>query len=325
MTDERPALSVVLMVDRQRARGAMALASILEQDVIRQIEVLLFELATGDTTPLPGADHPSVRVIPYPRGRSFGRARADSVRLARAPIVAFVEEHCVVFRGWARALIAAFQGPYAGVGGEVHTGNPGQGISDAVALVNYLPLAPPARRGESMLLPGSNSAYRRDVLLGYEDRLHLFLDTEWLLHWQLRRDGHRLLVDPAVKFAHLNETRFRSLAVAAFLANRLSAPRRVRLFHWSEARIALYFWLTPLIPWVRLGRMLWSLTAHRPRHFRDAVRYAPIILATQVVGVAGQAVGLLAGVGDADARFFDYELNEDRALAGSARYRDGQQ
>ena len=312
MTDERPALSVVVLVDRQRARGAKALASVLEQDLIQQIEILLLDLASRDAPSLPGADHPSVRVIPHPRGGSFGCARAEGVRLARAPIVAFVEEHCVVFPGWARALVSAFQGPYVGVGGEVHNGSPGQGISDAVALMTYPQWLPPARRSESMLLAGNNSAYRRDVLLAYGRRLPALLGTELLLQWQLHRDGHRVLVDPAVKFAHTNETALRENCAVTFYWNRVCAPRRARLFRWSPVRAAVYVWLAPLIPWIRLGKLFIYFAGERPRYLRDVVRYAPVILGVQAAAVAGQTVGLLAGAGDAEVRFIEYELNANR-------------
>ena len=41
-------------------------------------------------------------------------------------------------------------------------------------------------------LPGHNSSYKRDVLLGYGDRLESMMESETVLHWDLRAKGHRL-------------------------------------------------------------------------------------------------------------------------------------
>ena len=50
----------------------------------------------------------------------------------------------------------------------------------------------------------------------------------------------------------------------------------------------------------------------RPDLVAEALRGAPQILFAQLASAAGQAVGLLFGPGDGEARFSDYELNEHR-------------
>ena len=128
-------MTVILMVDRRRERGARALRSLLEQSCIGQLEVLLIDLAGRQAKPLAGSDHPAVRRVFLPHGTGYGDAKARGVALARAPIVTFFEEHCVAAAGWAEAILKAQDGPFAGVGGEAHDATAGLGMTEFVALM----------------------------------------------------------------------------------------------------------------------------------------------------------------------------------------------
>ena len=331
-----PDLSIVLVVGRRRNRAARALASLLAQLPDASLEVLLLDCAPpGAAPPLPGSDHPAVRQVPLPPATLFGAAKAAGVRLAVAPVVAFLEEHCEVAPGWAAALLAAHRGPWAGVGAEVHetidaerlrpaASGRGPGLrqppavgrptsaSRIVALMNYHPWLPPARRAEHDMLPGNNASFKRDLLLAYGDRLEGLLRAEIVLHTRLRRDGHRLLLEPDAKFAHLDDTRFASVCRSFYLFHRCYGPSRAREFGWTAARRLLYIAATPAIPLYFLVRLLLVLARRRPRLLGAALAASPWMLGTQLAGATGQAAGLLFGIGDAEARFTDYELNQAR-------------
>ena len=313
-----PELSVILAVGERRDRAVRALASILSQSVMDVVEVLLLDCAPGDPPPLPGSDHPAVRTIRLPPDVLFSTAKAQAVRMASAPAVAFVEEHCEVFPGWAEALIEAHQGPWAGVGAEVHMGNPEVPISHLVSVINYHPWLPPARRAEHDMLPGHNSSFKRDLLLAYGDELEELLRAEIVLHGRLRQDGHRLLLEPAARFAHLNESNLGSIVRGRFLWNRCYGPGRARAFGWSAVRRLVYILATPLIPLYALGKIAWTLSGTRPELLRIVLRWLPQFLAAHLATAAGQAAGLLFGTGDAEARFTLYELNEPRARHNAA-------
>ncbi len=105
-----PTLSVVLMVDSQRARGGWALASVLSQEFSGRLEVLIFDFGHAEHPPLAGSDHRDVRVIPALRGGGYGETMAAAVSAARAPVIAFIEEHVVVLEGWADAIQRAYEG-----------------------------------------------------------------------------------------------------------------------------------------------------------------------------------------------------------------------
>jgi hypothetical protein len=301
------ALTVILIAGRLRERAAGALRSVLAQDCMAEVEVLLVDLEGNDWPP-----HPSLRVIRMPADTTYSAARLRGIHEAQAPVVAFLEEHCRVHAGWAAALIRAHEGPYAAVGAEVHNGNPEVRLSRTIALMNYNPFLPPAVRREVPLLPGHNSSFKRDVLLSYGDDLEMLLRAEVCLYIRMHGDGHRMLLEPAAKFEHLNETRLGSIARGYFLWHRCYGPIRARVFRWSFARRLLYVVATPLIPFYYLGRLTLVLAKTRPRLIAQAWLAAPEILFAQLASAAGQAVGLVFGMGDAEQRFTSYELNEPR-------------
>jgi hypothetical protein len=305
-------MTVVLIAGHLRERANGSLASILAQDVVDELEILLIDLDHGRSAPLDGSGHPSVRTIAMPETTVYSAARAHGVREAKTPILAFVEEHCRVYTGWAAALIRAHAGPYAAVGGEIHNGNPQVRLSRTIALMNYNLWMPPAPRAEFDLLPGHNSSFKREVLLGYGDELETLLRAEVALCHRLHRDGHRLLLEPDAKFEHINETKLASIANGYFLWHRCYGPIRARVFGWSRARRLFYVAATPLIPFYYLARLTLVLLRRRPHLVVQAWLAAPQILFAQYASALGQAAGLLFGTGDAERHFTLYELNEPR-------------
>ena len=307
-----PALSAVVVVGPLRDRAGGCVRALLTQAALARMEVLVIDLAPK-AEPVPGSEHAAVRVMRLPPETTFAAARTYGVRVARGRIVAFLEEHVRVRPGWADAVIAAHDGPWAAVGGEVHNGNPGLGRSDVTSLLSYGLFSPSLATGETDLLPGQNSAYRRAVLLSYGDRLEHLLGSDLVLMRRLRLDGHRLWIEPRAAIEHLNETRLRSALRGYWLFHRCYAPLRAEEFGWSLGRRLAYVALTPVIPLyfiAHFGRFL--ARRHRHQLWRFIGNIGFVYLA-ELAGAVGQATGLLFGAGDAAQRFTHYELTEPRA------------
>ncbi|HKI03352.1 MAG TPA: hypothetical protein VKK31_15340 [Thermoanaerobaculia bacterium] len=310
----QPELTIILVVGERRDRAVGALASVLAQDIADRLEILLFDLAPGEPPPLPGSAHPAVRTIRRPPDTLFSGAKAMGVRQASAPVVVFLEEHARARPGWAAALIEAHRGPFAAVGAEVHIGNPAVPLSRIVSILNYYPWLVPAPRAEHAMLPGHNSSFKRDVLLSCGDELEDLLRAEIVLHLRLHRDGHRLLLEPAAKFEHINESTVASACLGRFLWNRCYGTMRARTFGWPLGRRIFYVLATPLIPVYSLVLLIRRLARTRPDLLRPALAAAPLILTVQLASAAGQALGLMFGIGDTEARFSLFEMNEHREL-----------
>lgn len=308
-----PELSVILVVGRERQRAARALGSILSQSLIDRMEILLFDLGPENLLPVEGSDHPRVKMTRTGPDELISAARVRGVRAASAPVVSFMEEHCEMQPGWAETIVVAHRGPWAAVGSDLVNGNPGAGSSDQVFRVNYgIYVRPNAQRGPIRCVAGENSAFKREVLLRYENELEQMFYADLVLQWKMAEDGYAIFYEPAVQIAHKNETTFRSLATGVFYFNWCFANVRARVFRWSIFRRALWIALSPLLPWLRLAKMsLRALRAKRVSLIRF-LRDVPFILGANYCSTAGQVTGLLNPMDRAARKISHFEMNEPR-------------
>lgn len=311
-----PALSVLVVVGDLRRRAGPCLRSLLDQRLGPErapgdgLEIVLLDRGSPGCAPVPHADAPRVRVLRQPPGATFAAMRARGVAAARAPVVAFLEEHVRARPGWAAAQLAAFRDGWDGVGAAVVVANPGRGPAELVGLLSYGLFSPPLAGGESELLPGHNASYRTALLRSLGDDLEPLLHADLELQRHLRTEGHRLCLAPAAVIEHLSEGSRRRYACGLFLFYRCYAPLRARA--WPRWRRALYVLATPLVPVYAAVCLVRLLVRRRSPHLALLLRNLPAVLAIQLCGAAGQAVGLLFGEGDALRRFTDYELHEPR-------------
>ncbi len=239
-------------------------------------------------------------------------AKAEGVRAAAAEVVAFTETHAFPNRGWAEALIGAHarEGCVA-VGPALVNANPSP-LSWANMFVDYGPFLADGR-GDAWAvadLPGHNSSYRREQLLGYGGDLERLLAFETALHDDLRRRGRRMVVEPAARIAHVNVTGMSSWLPERWHAGRIYAGARSR--HWPRGRRLLYTLGVPLIPLVRTRRAVRD--ARRAGHGAVLGRALPFIVIGLAVQSAGEALGYARGPGSM-AQLVDMELHRFDYLA----------
>lgn len=311
----KPELSVILVVGSQRERDAAALRSLIEQSIIDRMEILLYDLGPENCSPLPGSDHPRVRMTRGGPEDLLSAARVQGVRRANSPIVSFMEEHCEMQPGWAEAILLAHRGPWAGVGCDFINGNPDSGSSNKAFRMNYGIYLPPQRgRGPTKRIAGQNSAFKRDVLLNYDSQLELLLNADLVLQWKMAEDGYQLFYEPGGKIAHRNENTLRSLCVGVFYWNWCFSNVRAQIFEWSFPRRMLRIVLAPLIPWVRLAKMLVWMPRLGRWPFVEFLRDIPFILTVNHCAAAGQVAGLLNKIDTGAREFSHFEMNEPRLL-----------
>jgi hypothetical protein len=311
MPSDTPEITVVVVVGNPRRRARRAVESILEQPLGGRLELLVVDMADPlRAEPFELADD-RVRTIKATPSATFGGARASAVRAARGRIVAFLEEHCIAMPGWAEALVQAHAGPWAAVGAEVHNGNPGVGWSDAIYLTGYSLWMPPAPPGQVRLTATHNTSYKKSLLLEFGDRLAELLTAEPLLQQDLLARGHRLYLEPQAKFRHLNETSLRSSA-ALYWWNRSLGRIRVANRHPGMPKRVAHLILVPVVPVLRLGRLIAFFMRRRRRDIWTLLRQAPRIIVIDAVAATGLALGMLLGKPADDMRFTEFELRGDR-------------
>lgn len=310
-----PHVSIVLVVGDRRHRSSRALRSALAQGGIDRAELVLVDAGSPEVPPLPGSDDERVSVLRPALSMGFGALKAAGVRRARAPIVAFMEDHVELRPGWLEGILQAAGDPWSALGAEVHNANPGVGLGDVVGLINYGLWSPPLARGEMEMLAGNNSIYRRELLLQRGEQLEKLLTSDTVLQMWLAKEGHRLLAEPSISISHRNPTTLLSSVKAEFLYHWCFAAVRAEVMEWSLAKRIAYLLGSPLIPWLRLYRLYRLLRERFQLPLHQTLRTLLVGVILLHASVVAQAGGLVFGVGRMEALFTDFELNGRRPMA----------
>lgn len=301
-----PRLSVVLAAAESYAVIRETIAHLSSQTAAHEIELILVAPSRAGLAVPADEMRPflSWRVVELSRIESIGSANAAGIRAASAPIVALAEDHCFPEPDWAERLLAAHAGPWAVVGPVVKNANPRSAVSWADYFIGYGPWAWPCASREAEFLPGHNSSYKRNALLSYGPDLERMLESETILHWDLRAKGHRLYLDAGVKAAHTNYSRWSVWLKVQYLGGRVFGGSRVA--QAPAARRFFYIAVSPLIPFVRLGRV--ARTAVRAELWRQWLYCLPALGIGLTLDGIGQCIGYLCGPGDSMRRLAPYEF-----------------
>jgi hypothetical protein len=317
-TERQPALSVILPTPSDFASIATTVRHLARQSIAGRLELIVVAMGRPDFALDPRACRNFLdgRVVHAERA-SHGRASAEGVRAARAPVVVFAEDHCFPEPGWAEALLRAYAGPeVAAVGPVFRNANPGTLVSWCDFAIGYGPWIEPGTAGDQPFLAGHNSSYRRSVLLEL-DWLDDLLEAETVLHLALREQGHRLVLAREARTAHTNFGRIGVWLPVQYHCGRVFAGERAR--HWGRARRAFYAAASPLIPWVRLRRAVAHLRRVDQVH-PSLLRLVPLLALGLLADGVGQLLGYVAGQGSSSVYLTAFEYRRVDHVPESDRH-----
>ncbi len=319
-TTNTAALSVVLVAGGGLSGIARTMRHLRAQTVRDRIELIVVaESARAlHTAALGGEVFASCRVVEVGPIRQRGDAAAKGIRAATAPIVAMIEDHSYPEPEWAEAFLRAHDGPWTVVGPVVANANPEYVASWVNYVLSYGIFAPPLAAGERDLLPWHNSAYKREALAPFSDRLGALLEWEGWLQDELRATGHSMYLEPAARTQHANVSRGWSTVGLNVQRGRILGAQRAARERWPYWRRLVQAAAFPLFPLLQLR---YALPAVRRMSIPGALRprvYAGLG-ATLGVLAAAEAWGLLTGEGNAISRMEDYELHRTRHLSRRER------
>ena len=249
---------------------------------------------------------PAIRVLAFPGATDIGLVKAEAVRAAGTPLVAFVEDHASPEPSWAETVVRAFAGPWAAVGYAFTNANPSTYVSRALMMSTYGPWQHPARRGPARRLPGNNVAYRREALLALGGELDALMAIDFNVHEAVRRTGGGLFLEAHALAAHENFTRFADFLGAGRAYCHLLAAQRAR--SWGRPRRFAYALAAPVAaPMLRLGRLAAGLRGRRAL-WPTFAKSLPLIILAYVSDAAGEALGYAFGARGAEAAFVTWEV-----------------
>ena len=310
-----PALAVVLVTPGSFDDVRKIVRCLRKQTVGDQIELLIVtrSCAAFGSHPDELAGFGRVELIECRDLSRVADAKVLAVRRATAPVIAFAEDHCFPEADWGEALLAAHVEGWAGVGPSVRNANPSTALSCSAYLMHWAPWMERTSAGAAPTTAWHNSSYRRAVLLDLGDDLARLLVVEGFLQAALRRRGHHLCVEPAARVSHMNVSRGAPWVGHEFWGGRLYGGQRVRWERWSWLRRVQYAAGSPLIPMVRLWRLLRILQRGR-RLSEFFPRALPLVAVGLLLHALGEATGYLFGGGNAERHYSRYEMYRARDL-----------
>ena len=163
----RPRTAVVLATDTDETVRPV-IRRLGEQAVKHRLEVVIVApLSPGalDTHRQELDGFAAVRLVPVAPSVGLAAARAVGIRAATAPVVFIGETHTYPQPGWAAALLAAFEGPWATVVPAITNANPSGPVSWAAYVSDYGRWGEGRAQGEIPEALIYNAAYRRHVLV----------------------------------------------------------------------------------------------------------------------------------------------------------------
>jgi len=249
----------------------------------------------------------SLQIVDVPELDSVGTGFAAGVRQARAPVVMLAEDHAFPEPGLAETILGAYDDPNVVAAGPVmFNGNPKTLASETAFVLAFSAVAYARSTREARSLGGHNASYRRNFLMSFGDELAEWYKSERVLQFEIEARKRKMILLAHPRIAHFNFSRWRSTIVHAFHGGRLFGGQRCR--DWRLGRRAAYALGAPLVPFIRLRRVMADLRESPDEYARFVPRRLPILAFVLSLHALGEAVGYALGVGHAVDHYAPFEL-----------------
>lgn len=286
-----PELSVVIASVNGWGVLGPTLDAIDELPERERLEVVVVDCLGGSVRKKLGERACEVVVVESDR-RSIPRLRYQGVIRSRGALVAILEDHARVDRGWAAAIFESHCGPWGAVGGPVENGEKGL-VNWAVYFCEYATYMGPVIEGETADLPGNNIAYKRPHLLRHAGLLEEGKWESWI-NDRIRADGVPIASTNAMIVRHIKQFRFGYFLAQRFhFARSWAGMRRAGQTPLKRVIYGLGSMVLPVLLTARVTRKVMS----KGRNVGQYLRVSPLVALFLTVGAVGEMAGYLIGPG----------------------------
>jgi hypothetical protein len=257
-----------------------------------QAEVVVADWTDESTRAAVKEGWPSVKLLSFDQPMAIPQLRARGVFTATAPVVALIEDHCLVTPAWGERLAAAHSAGHGVVGGPIRNAATDRIRDWAAFFCEYSAVMEPMPTGPVQGLPGMNVSYDRQALAAIDDLLREGRWENWL-HPRLRERGFELWCEPAAVVEH-----DKGFELGEFLSQRYHYSRSYAGMRNPELgrRRTVYALGAPLLVPLLYARMAQNVFSRR-RARKEFLLATPLVLAYVVVWAFGEAIGYVAGGG----------------------------
>ncbi|MEO1583150.1 MAG: Gfo/Idh/MocA family oxidoreductase [Planctomycetota bacterium] len=325
--DNTPAISVVLVTINTVRSLDKVMHHLRQQTIAPKTEILIVgpndeafaDLSDDDRGPL-------MRVTPVIAGEITDVDMSSALALAeaKAPYIAFLEDHAFPEPNWAETIVDAFDTfGTAGIGTAIENGNPCTVLSWANMLMSYGEWVAAQHAGPTLSVSRHNVAFKADVLRReYGEGLPHMMGRDGGLLGDLVARGHGYAIDPATHVRHLNPSTWSSTLELRIGSGRLFASSRMKRERWSNAKRWLYILGAPAIPFIRYRLLREALIGPgsdaRRKRIGDKV-VAALIVGCTLDGI-GQLLGHAFGPGTVKEKLAFFEMGRARHLVKAEKH-----
>jgi glycosyltransferase involved in cell wall biosynthesis len=287
---DTPGLSVVIASVNGMPYLARCLDALAER--CPGAEVVVADWTDAATRATVGERWPAVKLLSFDEPMTIPELRAAGVFAARGPVVALIEDHCLVVPGWAERLAAAHAAGHDVAGGPIRNAATERIRDWAAFFCEYSAVMEPLPAGAVPGLPGMNVSYGPRALEAIDDLLREGRWESWL-HPRLQSRGIELWCEPDAVVEH-----DKGFELGEFFSQRYHYSRSYAGMRNPElgGKRVLYALgtplLLPLVYW-RTARNVFS----RRRARKEFLLATPLVLAYISVWAFGEAVGYVFGGG----------------------------
>jgi hypothetical protein len=317
-----PALAVVLVTPSDGTILRGTLRCLREQTERHRIELILVgpdPRSFDDLDAAATAGFAGTRTIAAGTLLETERGLGIGAALARAPVVALLENHVYPDPDWAAAILEAHRGPWAAVGSVIDNANPDSATSWVEHLMSYGFHDSSMPGGEGARVSRNNLVFKRSVLDGFGARLPDALARDGGLLEEVQRGGGRFYREARARLAHLNVSRLGAMLTLRIHSARARAATRARTGGWGAPRRFLYVLASPTFPLLRLRALLPRIRSKSGPRVPSSIW--PLLVVTLLFDAFGQAIGFAAGAGKSAERAGHFDLDRHRYLSNADRAR----
>lgn len=307
-----PEISVVVVSGALHDRTARCLKGVYAQAAIDQAEVIVIDGSPGEHSAF-YAQFPGLRYVHTDDRSSITAQRLEGLKLARAPLVAFLEDHVVPHRGWLVAVRGAFaRSEKIAVVNYCVTQDPqGSYVNRSLQMTQYGHWMKPVRSGFIRYAACQNLAYRRDIMQRMcADNFEL-AECEFLMHRRLLQEGWKIWLAGEAEIDHENYNSVIESCKGYGALKQILGSGRAKLNGWSRPKRWLWAAAMVVSPFVLLGRLAVSI-APRPRLWFRFLAALPVALVSEICGAIFEARGYIRGFEQSRETFLKFECYDTR-------------
>ena len=297
---DRPRLSAIVVSFNAESSLARCLEALVPQArAAGAVEIVVVRARPrGPVTATPSealrGQFPDVCFVEAPDGCTVPRMRTLGVARSAAPIVALIEDDCVVQPGWVDAALRAHVGAGAAIGGAVEPGPFRRGLDWAVFFCDYGRFMLPIADGPAAVVAGNNMSFKRAVLAALPETASDGLQEVFVCQ-TLRRRGAAVRSTPSMIVVHAGSWSAEHVTRVPFHHARAYAG--ARLAGAAAWRRVVMSGLALGLPVLKVARVSRDAIA-RGRRIGPLVRSLPWIVVLSTSWSLGECAGYLFGPGD---------------------------